>query len=324
MNLKKVTLPEHVSTIEKSAFENCLNLKNINLESIVHIEAEAFKNCASLETIDLKQINTIDGNAFEKCSSLYTATIEGTLYSLSHKVFLQCENLKNVTLHQYAEAIGDSCFEDCYSLEEIKLPESLMTFPRNLFKNCINLRSVDMSNTNSKVSISHDIFENCQKLETVILPDGLDYIYSGFIKNIDTLKHLFIRGYDIMQINLSPQSPRTLTSYSELLAIISDFKDPNITRRIRDGMAAILYNNTKDKHAGNYIKKHPVEIFETLTKDNDISAIRSILSEKPDFITADNIDTMIDNARINSKLEIQVTLTRYKHDNFNAAAPLQL
>ena len=66
-NVKKISLPNGVETIAKSAFSYCTSLEQINIpDTVKTIESGAFLNCTSLRSIVLpKTVTRIAGDVFE-------------------------------------------------------------------------------------------------------------------------------------------------------------------------------------------------------------------------------------------------------------------
>lgn len=70
--LTAITLPNTITTIEKSAFNQCANLKTIKIpNSVTTIRESAFANCTKLNDIYLgENVSSIEKEAFWGCSSL--------------------------------------------------------------------------------------------------------------------------------------------------------------------------------------------------------------------------------------------------------------
>ena len=89
-NEKVITIPLIVDNIPEGLFANCVNLKNVNLQSntehIKTIGAYAFYNCKSLETVDNNDNNIsftfvtkVGSRAFEECRSLSKIIFDGNI-----------------------------------------------------------------------------------------------------------------------------------------------------------------------------------------------------------------------------------------------------
>ena len=101
-NLKSITIPSSLITVGESAFENCVNLENVEFadySQLLFINPKAFQNCTSLKTIDFgesSQLTFITPNAFKNCSSLETITLPKNVLYVDIGAFEGCESLKTV------------------------------------------------------------------------------------------------------------------------------------------------------------------------------------------------------------------------------------
>lgn len=87
----------NLKTIDDSAFENCTNLRVIDIpSSVTTIGKKAFKGCTNLQTVGLsKQASalTIGDDAFANCSSLTQMYLPNGLTTLNSGVFSGCTSL---------------------------------------------------------------------------------------------------------------------------------------------------------------------------------------------------------------------------------------
>ncbi len=101
-NFEKVILPDTIEVVEKQAFQNCQELKELVLsKGLKEIGDEAFHSCISLESVEIPEsVERIGNYAFESC-----------------------ENLVKVTIPDNTE-LGESVFEGCTKLEAAKAEEA--------------------------------------------------------------------------------------------------------------------------------------------------------------------------------------------------------
>ncbi|MBS7364320.1 MAG: leucine-rich repeat domain-containing protein [Paludibacteraceae bacterium] len=71
-SLTSISIPEGVTSIGASTFEDCGSLKSISIpEGLTNIGEHAFRFCRSLKSIDIPESVTSIGNyAFSGCSNL--------------------------------------------------------------------------------------------------------------------------------------------------------------------------------------------------------------------------------------------------------------
>ena len=161
--LKKVKLPESLTSIGWNTFSNCSELVEINfppnLEAIVgDYNWGAFRYCTKLSAVDLSS-----------CTKL---TYIGA------NTFLGCEALTGIDLSfcKKLDAIKDSAFEGCKSLKQIKLPEDITYISTYSFKGCIGLTKLDLSPYTKLHTIEKGAFGDCTGLKDLSLPQSLTQI----------------------------------------------------------------------------------------------------------------------------------------------------
>ena len=93
---ENITIPNHVTTIEKYAFSNCSGLSNLIIpDSVLTIRDYAFENCVKLSNLTIPDsVISIGDYAFSYCTGLSSVTIPNSTISISDTAFYQCYNLK--------------------------------------------------------------------------------------------------------------------------------------------------------------------------------------------------------------------------------------
>ncbi len=96
-----VTIPESVTSIGESAFEDCRGLTTITIpNSVESIGNSAFSGCSGLTTVTLSEsLTSIGRNTFSGCSGLTTITLPESLTSIGDYAFANCNQLESVTVH---------------------------------------------------------------------------------------------------------------------------------------------------------------------------------------------------------------------------------
>lgn len=119
-NITKITLPETVIYIGKSAFRSCSSLSSINLpNSIISIGSQTFESCSNLTSITLpNSLTIIPNNLFYGCSKLTSISIPDTITDVKYQAFYNCNKLTSITLPDTVSSIGESCFKACSVLSE--------------------------------------------------------------------------------------------------------------------------------------------------------------------------------------------------------------
>jgi len=93
-----LVIPDGVTNIGSSAFQNCSNLTSVTIpNSVTNIGASAFSGCSKLESITIPNgVTSIGSSAFKKCSSLTSVTISVGLTCIGTDAFSGCQRM---TIH---------------------------------------------------------------------------------------------------------------------------------------------------------------------------------------------------------------------------------
>lgn len=146
-DLLEVTMGEGVERIEDQAFSQCNSLTTVNLSTTLnYIGNEAFEYCPNLSEITLPDgVTYIGDSAFENCpitevnltegleylggwsfagSKLTEVVIPDGLTQIQWCAFLNCENLRDVTIGKDVIFIDTSAFGGLSSLETLTLEDN--------------------------------------------------------------------------------------------------------------------------------------------------------------------------------------------------------
>lgn len=182
--LEEVILPVTLTHIGSHAFEDCYNLKDLDLSHVTSLEQYAFWNCTNLTLAegtnfspDLRHIPFL---AFGGCKQL-TGVDLSHITSLSTSAFQDCENLtlaEETGFSPYLVEIPQSAFERCENLTAVNL-SNVKTFGYSAFRDCKNLVLAEGTNLSSEaVAIDNYAFYNCEQLGAVDL-SGVIFLDEG-------------------------------------------------------------------------------------------------------------------------------------------------
>ncbi|MDO4649122.1 MAG: leucine-rich repeat domain-containing protein [Eubacteriales bacterium] len=165
MNMKEVTLPESVTTIDDYAFNYCTALTEITIpDSVTSMGANPFSHCESLTTInvsiDQPVFATIEDVLFQKEEKrlvCYPAGKDSDLYEIPQGIqsigayaFNDCKALTEIRIPDSVTEIGDYAFGECNGLKELTIPDTVTILGENPFARCESL-TID-------VSVDHPVF----------------------------------------------------------------------------------------------------------------------------------------------------------------------
>lgn len=166
-----------LTQISEGAFEACSNIENIKLpNSLTTIQRSAFQNCKKLQSLDLSNlsIRSLPEEAFKYCENLKDIKLPESLRKIGDQAFAYDKQLQNIVLPKRLLSVGRNTFLECTNLTSIKLPPRLSNLPDYLFRDCSNLKEIQIS-TNVNY-IGRGAFDGCNNLSKIVFygPD-LEY-----------------------------------------------------------------------------------------------------------------------------------------------------
>ena len=203
-SLTSVIIPNTVTSIGKYVFYGC-GLVSVNIpNSVTSIGHSAFSFCTSLATVIIgKSVTTIENGTFSGCSNLRTIIFPNSLTLIGRDVFKKCSGLTSVTIPNSVTSIGQSAFEGCDGLKSVTIPNSVTSIDDSAFKGCSSLTSATIGN--SVTSIGKDAFRDCISLTSVTIGNSVTSIGSSAFYGCSSLKSVTI-----------PNSVISIGSYSFL------------------------------------------------------------------------------------------------------------
>ena len=161
-----------VTRIGERAFQNCLNLKHLNIPApLITIEMHAFLNCLRLDTIRLPEtrtLKTIGANAFQDCQALTYINIPIGVKTFGRAAFFNCHSLPRIDIPYTVEEIGDYAFARCRSLKSAVISTNVYKLGDGAFQCCNGLESVELASKRG-FSILPETFDSCTSLKRVIM-----------------------------------------------------------------------------------------------------------------------------------------------------------
>ena len=175
-------IPDSVTKIRDSAFEDCSSLSNIVIpDSVTAIGDFAFSDCSSLSNIVIPDSVTAIGKcAFSDCRSLSNIVIPDSVTDIGDGAFLGCSSLPNIVIPDSVTDIGDYAFSDCSSLSNIVIPNSVTDIGDYAFSDCSSLSKIVI--LDSVTDIGDYAFRGCRSLPNIVIPNSVtkigDYAFS--------------------------------------------------------------------------------------------------------------------------------------------------
>lgn len=149
--VKSVIVEEGVTSVGAIAFGWMENLKEVSLpNTIASIEYSTFLSCTALTKLDIPDSVVSIGEAAFASTGLTSIDIPDNVAALEYSAFRSCYDLVEVDLPENLVTIGESVFSNCVSIEEIELPVSLEEIGGNAFNGCVALSDVYYDGTLSQ------------------------------------------------------------------------------------------------------------------------------------------------------------------------------
>ncbi len=199
--VRKVTLPDSLEAIGKSAFYKTEKLTEINIpDSVNEIMDNAFEMSA-LESVSLPDVEKQGAFIFANCSNLANVVFADDFKTIGEGMFYQCANLTHVDMPEGLESIGIMAFA-VTGLRDIVIPSGVKSVGddafavtkiesvhisdavargKSVFSYCTRLS--DVSFESDVTQIGDDFFFNCTELKSVSLPASLEIIGNQAFKN---------------------------------------------------------------------------------------------------------------------------------------------
>lgn len=133
--MKKVTIPSSVKSINSCAFESCYSLKEVNIANgVKSINSSAFSCCLNLESISIPDsVDYIGNGAFNYCEKLTSVKLPSNITVINESVFRNCRRLFDVTIPDGVTAIKSGAFRACI-VRNIYIPASVKEIGFEAFK----------------------------------------------------------------------------------------------------------------------------------------------------------------------------------------------
>lgn len=254
--LEVVDIPDNVTYIGKGAFKGCYNLKSVKLpNNLTSLSDSLFEDCA----IELKVLGE---NGEKVYKGLESVIFPDKMISIGNLVFENCYkfNLQAGKLNNNLKTIGSSAFMNCYRLDYIDpmysvsvtsigtyafknsglsgmltVPEKVTRIEDYVFDGCTKVTDVNLPS--GLLTIGRSSFRNCSELKTVSMPASATFIYTG-----PTTSFLGCNKFKNAIINPVPEGV-SLAENSELTLPVKVFNEIN---RVNSGNELIVTGEVKN------------------------------------------------------------------------------
>lgn len=152
--------------------------------TVTHIKTFAFQGCTELLSLSIpSSVTQIDQGAFFENYHLSEVTFSGTDVQFGYGIFTRCGIGVPVAIDipmviNFAEgmtSVGAGMFLNCRNIREITLPDSVETIGGEAFSGCAKLSTVNFGNGNV-TTLNTGTFTGCREIKSIRLPDSLTTI----------------------------------------------------------------------------------------------------------------------------------------------------
>ena len=186
--LTDLVLPEGITTMSDAfAYDTCLTSVTIP-NSVTEIGWSAFEDCTGLTSITIpNSVTSIGEAAFSGCTGLTSVTIGNSVTSIREEAFRGCTGLTSITIPNSVTSIGEFAFKDCTGLTSIVVENGNKVYDSR--SNC-NAIIETATNTliqgckttiipNSVTRIGSGAFSGCTGLTSITIPNSVTSIGSS-------------------------------------------------------------------------------------------------------------------------------------------------
>ena len=179
---KTTKIPDEVTYIEQSAFEDCIGLTAITIpEKVAYIEYRAFYGCSNLKDIQVAEGNKVYDSR-DNCNAIIrtedntllmgsmATKIPADVTTIGEKAFKGCSGLTSIEIPSSVTKIEYNAFEDCTGLTSIVIPKETTNFEGSAFRGCTGLTGIKLSGSPDEMYyniVSKDLFDKCDNITSV-------------------------------------------------------------------------------------------------------------------------------------------------------------
>ena len=200
------TIPNSVTTIGQSAFDQCSNLTSIDIpNSVTYIGDQAFCWCPSLTSIDLPDHLTYIGmQAFAFCYSLTDIDIPNSVTCIDSLAFCECTSLTSIHIPASVTNLSTDAFSYCPSLTGIHVDENNPNYSSDAQGILFDKEKTELLLAPGAITtctipdgvayIGHSSFAWCENLTRVTIPASVTDIFDWAFLYCENLTNISFEG----------------------------------------------------------------------------------------------------------------------------------
>jgi len=117
------------------------------------------------DVVDGIVVRELEKNFFLNCKEMKEVTVSDCVEVLGEQTFFNCESLTTVNFGKNVKEVSARCFINCTALEEITIPDTVEKIGLRAFNSCLALKKVTLGS--GITAIPSYLFSCCYSLESV-------------------------------------------------------------------------------------------------------------------------------------------------------------
>ncbi len=197
-----LVIPEGTDIISKGKFSNWVNLKSVTLPtSLTSIESDGFKGCTSLEAVHIKDIAAW-------CKVDFTDNGTNNPLEYAKHLYFNGNEVTELVIPEGVTEISGYAFHNCEHITSVSFPSTLTMLHSNVFRGCTGLSAIhikdvavwcgmvfgDSGNDRSQnpLTQANHLYMNGQEVFDLVIPEGVKSISKYAFSGASYLKSLSI------------------------------------------------------------------------------------------------------------------------------------
>lgn len=171
-NLKNIEIPKGVSIIEDYAFIGNTDLETITFgPDVEEIGLYAFQNCVNLREVNVDDaMGIVSAGAFKGCTALKSIDFSNaTLATIGYESFADCTSLETVGTSETLSEIGDYAFANT-KIKTIKFYKNVNSVTADAFAGVKTLESFEVVDNNKEFSATDGVLYNKKGTSIIAYP----------------------------------------------------------------------------------------------------------------------------------------------------------
>ena len=137
-------------------------------------------------------VTSIGDWAFINCSNLKSVSIPDGLTTIDGMAFDECTRLETITIPDTVTHIDGYTFRSCSALKYIELPSGITSVDYGTFEGCGNLKSISIPY--GVISFESVAFKNCSRMKSITIPATVTSFGSNVFEGCSALKDIYYSG----------------------------------------------------------------------------------------------------------------------------------